>query len=334
MRFQIVPEWAPQRALLLAFPHPQSDWAAYDYTEVVRPFIQMVQAISYSQPVYLLCHDSSSVKSYFCQKERISFIECPYDDTWVRDYGPISLCDGQSVKLVDFCFNGWGGKYEADRDNAVTNRLCQSGYFGTTPLMSIDFELEGGAIEYDGNGTLMVTTSCLCNSNRNGGPSKAKVEEVLRNSLGIKRVLWLENGYLEGDDTDGHIDMLARFANSTTILYQSCDDRSDPQYEALRLMEEELKAFRDIDGKHYTLIALPMPKALYYEQQRLPASYANFLITNSAVLLPTYGDKESDLKAIEIFKEQFAGREIIPIDARVLVRQGGSIHCSTMQIAK
>jgi agmatine deiminase len=236
------------------------------------------------------------------------------------------------VLYPDFTFDGWGGKFEASLDNAVNRALHKKGYMGTTPLESIDFILEGGSIESDGAGTIMTSSRCLCNPNRNGNLGKKEIEEKLEKYLGARRILWLEHGYLAGDDTDGHVDMLARFASADTIVYLKCSDKNDEHYDELNKMEDQLHSFRRADGKPYRLMPLPMCEARFNEKgERLPASYANFLIANRALLYPVYGD-ENDKTAGELFKKLFTGREIIPIPCSELIKQGGSLHCSTMQI--
>jgi agmatine deiminase len=262
----------------------------------------------------------------------MTFIEIPTNDTWIRDYGYISIEQDGEVKLLDFTFDGWGGKYEASLDNAVNSRLHQKGYLGITRLETIDFVLEGGSIESDGAGTILTTSTCLCNPNRNGGLTKQQIEEKLQTYLGAQRVLWLDHGYLAGDDTDSHIDTLARFVNPTTIMYVKCEDREDEHYEALQKMETQLQGFTTTEGKPYTLIPLPMCEAKYNDKkERLPATYANFLITNDALVYPTYEDK-NDEKAGALFKEVFPDKEVIPVNCLKLIEQGGSLHCSTMQI--
>jgi agmatine deiminase len=212
--------------------------------------------------------------------------------------------------------------------------LSKKGYFGSTTLQTIDFVLEGGSIESDGMGTILTTSECLCNHNRNGGLSKDVIETKLTEYLGAKRVLWLDHGYLAGDDTDSHIDTLARFVNPTTIAYVQCKDESDEHYEALLAMEKQLTTFETTDGKPYTLVPLPMVSAIIDDEgNRLGATYANFLITNHALLYPTYGVKE-DEPAKECFKSLFPALEIIPINCTRLIEQGGSLHCSTMQVYK
>jgi agmatine deiminase len=325
-------EWAKQRAILMAFPHKNSDWRD-DLSSALTPFIRIAQAIAYSQPVYIVCDDKEYISGLFCSTQNMSFIEISTDDTWTRDYGYISIVEGGEVKLLDFVFDGWGGKFEASLDNGVNKILHQKGYLGTTPLESIDFVLEGGSIESDGEGTLLTTIACLCNPNRNGGMSRGEIEKRLERYLGAKRVLWLDSGYLAGDDTDSHIDTLARFVSVDTIVYVQCLDREDEHYKSLQKMENQLQKFRTIDGDAYNLIPLPMVSAKYDKKNnRLPATYANFLITNGALLYPTYSTKE-DKEVYEIFKGLFPDREIIPIECSRLIEQGGSLHCSTMQIA-
>ncbi len=331
MRRMMPPEWAKQRAILMAFPHKNSDWAE-DLNSALSPFIRIAQAVAYAQAVYIICDDKKKISDMFCSTQNMSFIEIDTNDTWTRDYGYISIFDDEEVRLLDFIFDGWGGKFEASLDNGLNRTLHKKGYLGTTPLESIDFVLEGGSIESDGEGTIMTTTACLCNPNRNGGLSKRDIEQKLEEYLGAKRVLWLDHGYLAGDDTDSHIDTLARFVSKDTIVYVSCEDKEDEHYAQLKKMEEELMCFKMIDGGTYNLVALPMVSAKYdRNNKRLPATYANFLITNKALLYPTYSVKE-DRMAHKIFKTLFKEREIIPIECSKLIEQGGSLHCSTMQI--
>lgn len=329
-------EWEKQRAVLLSFPHEETDWHNIDNEAELEaslsPFIRIAQAIAYGQAVYIICKDKEKISSMFCSTRNMTFIEIPTNDTWIRDYGCISIKENDEVRLLDFTFDGWGGKFEASLDNTVNRTLHQKGYLGITPLEQIDFVLEGGSLESDGEGTILTTSACLCNPNRNGGLSKKEIEEKLHTYLGAQRVLWLDHGYLAGDDTDSHIDTLARLVNKTTIMYVKCEDKNDEHYEALQKMEAQLKSFTTMEGQAYTLIPLPMCEAKYNdEKERLPATYANFLITNDALIYPTYGDK-NDTKVGEIFKEVFPDKEIIPINCLKLIEQGGSLHCSTMQI--
>jgi len=324
-------EWHKQRAILMAFPHKNTDWAD-DLTTALTPFIRIAQAIAYREPVYILCDNKDDISSMFCSTRNMSFIEIPTNDTWSRDYGYISIIKDEEVKLIDFKFDGWGGKFEASLDNKVNINLHKKGYLGTTPLESIDFILEGGSIDSNGEGTILTTTKCLCNINRNGGLSKAEIENRLDDYLGVKRVLWLDYGYLAGDDTDSHIDTLARFVSIDTIIYIQCLDKEDEHYIELKNMEEQLKSFRTPENRPYNIIPLPMPTAKFDKKgNRLPATYVNFLITNEALIYPTYSVKEDKI-AHNIFNEIFSEKEIIPIECSRLIMQGGSIHCSTMQI--
>jgi agmatine deiminase len=327
-------EWEPHNVVLMAFPHEETDWARYeDWEAVTAPFVRTAQAIAYYQMIYMLTRDAAAIKPLFCSTTNIIFIEAEYDDTWTRDYGAISLEEEGAKKLLDFTFDGWGGKFDATRDNAINTFLASKGFLGGTPVESIDYVLEGGSIESDGAGTIMTTSSCLCHPNRNGGLDKKGVEKHLREYLGAQRVLWLDHGTILGDDTDGHIDTLARFVNRDTIAYVTCDNPDDPHYKPLKAMEEQLRTFRTPEGDAYTLVPLPMPAPkLNAEGKRLPATYANFLITNGAVVYPTYKDP-NDKKVGEILGGLFPDREIIPIGAMPLIEEGGSIHCSTMPLA-
>ncbi len=326
-------EWERQRCVLMSFPHEETDWAKDDLDAALSPFIRIAQAIAYGEAVYIICKDKTKISDMFCSTRNMTFIEIPVNDTWIRDYGYISINENGQIKLLNFTFDGWGGKFEASLDNAVNSTLHKKGYMGITALENIDFVLEGGSVESDGEGTILTTTQCLLNPNRNEGLSKEVLEKRLHDHLGAKQVLWLDYGYLSGDDTDSHIDTLARFVNTTTIAYVKCDDKADEHYEALQKMEVQLKEFKTNEGKSYTLVPLPMCEAKYDRQgNRLPATYANFLITNNALIYPTYSDK-NDKKAGKIFKEMFPDREIIPVNCLKLIEQGGSLHCSTMQVA-
>ena len=330
-------EWEKQRCVLMSFPHKETDWYDPDnpnsLNEALSPFIRIAQAIAYAEAVYIICQEKEKIASMFCTTQNMTFIEIPTNDTWIRDYGYISCIEEGQTTLLDFTFDGWGGKFEAVLDNGVNRILYQKGYMGTTPLKQIDFVLEGGSIESDGEGTILTTSTCLCNPNRNGGLSKEEVEKRLESYLGAKRILWLNHGYLAGDDTDSHIDTLARFVNQETIVYVKCDNSSDEHYEALKAMEAQLQTFRQANGKPYRLVPLPMCEAKFdKEGKRLPATYANFLITNKALIYPTYSD-QNDQKVGELFKSLFPDKEIIPVNCEKLIEEGGSLHCSTMQVA-
>ena len=332
-------EWEPQRCVVMSFPHVGTDW--YDPSDpqslhkALTPFIRIAQAIAYKEPVYILCDEVDAIKSLFCSTYNMIFWKLPSNDTWIRDFGPIGIEEDGQTKLLDFTFDGWGGKFDAELDNAVNRKLHATGLLAPLAMESIDFVLEGGSIESDGRGTILTTASCLCHPNRNGGLNKAQVEAKLHDYLGATRILWLEHGYLAGDDTDGHIDTLARFVSPDTIVYAACDDPDDEHYDALQAMKRELESFNTAEGKPYRLVPLPLPRAIYDDNgRRLPATYANFLITNDALVFPTYADQERDKQAEAIFKELFPTKEVIGVNCLKLIEQGGSLHCSTMQIAR
>ena len=254
------------------------------------------------------------------------------NDTWARDHGFITLTDDEGHhRLLDFCFNGWGEKFPAELDNAINRRLYDEGKLGGKYVDCLDFVLEGGSIESDGRGTVFTTTGCLLAPHRNQPLTKDDIEERLKRELHAERILWIDHGNLTGDDTDGHIDTLVRICPDDTLLYMGCDDPDDEQYDELRLMEEQLKTFRTLEGKPYRLLKLPMPRPIYDGDDRLPATYANFLIINGAVLCPTYAQPDLDAEALRIIGEAFPDREIVGIDCRSIIKQHGSLHCCTMQ---
>jgi len=335
---RVIAEWERQRCILMSFPHEHTDW--YDpqtpasLNEALSPFIRIAQAIAYKEAVYIICREKEKIASMFCSTRNITFIEIPTNDTWIRDYGYLSIAEEKETRLLDFVFDGWGGKFDAALDNRVNTVLHQKGYMGITPLEPIDFVLEGGSVESDGKGTILTTSQCLCNPNRNSGLTKEEVERKLHEYLGAKRILWLDHGYLSGDDTDSHIDMLARFTDAETITYVKCEESDDEHYHALKAMEEQLQTFRQENGEPYRLVPLPMCEARYDSAgKRLPASYANFLITNDALVFPTYNDSQNDRKAEEALRALFPGKEMIPVNCLKLIEEGGSLHCSTMQVA-
>ncbi len=323
-------QWEKQDCIMMVFPHKNSDWAD-DLESAKSVFVKMASAICFKQKLILICDDIEAVKSLFCYTDKITFVKLASDDTWIRDFGVISVYEDGVRKLIDFQFNAWGGKFPFLLDNEITKKLHSMCYFGVSKLQCEDFVLEGGSIESDGCCTILTTSKCLLNPNRNPQLNKNQIEDKLKTTLGAKRILWLNHGELLGDDTDAHIDTLARFIDRHTIAYVSCDDKTDPQYDELLKMKMQLKTFLRGDGKPYRLIPLPLPSPKYKKGKRLPATYANFLITNFAVLLPVYEDVQ-DKKMITLFKELFPSREIIPINSIRLIEEGGSIHCSTMDV--
>jgi len=265
-------------------------------------------------------------------RSKVRVYEVPSNDTWARDHGPVTVYEDSAPLLLDFVFNGWGGKFPAELDNVVTRRLHERGAYGNARLETVDFILEGGAIDSDGAGTVLTTSQCLLTPTRNVGLTRNQIDATLRNTLGLDRVLWLNHGYLAGDDTDSHVDTLARFCDASTIAYVSCADPDDEHYESLAAMERELTAFRTPDGAPYHLVALPLPSACYDDDgARLPATYANFAIVNGAVLAPVYEVPE-DGDALALLAQCFPDREVVGVPCRTLISQHGSLHCVTMQI--
>ncbi len=323
---------------MLTWPHAQSDWAPILH-QVEPVFTAIAAAIARYETVLIACHDeavrtqvAARLGSAGVPEARLRLLVAPANDTWARDHGPITVLCQDEPTLLDFGFNGWGGKYASELDNLITRRLHALGAFGDAPLETVDLILEGGSIEVDGQGTLLTTTRCLLSATRNPGRTRAQIEAELAERLGITRFLWLEHGYLAGDDTDSHIDTLARLCDPSTIAYVACDDPADEHYDDLKSMEKELQAFRTAAGQPYRLVALPWPRARFdNDGARMPATYANFLIINGAVLVPTYADA-ADHVALERLRGCFPEREVIGIDCLPLIYQHGSLHCVTMQI--
>ena len=298
----------------------------------------MAKTISARENLIIVTPEPAHVRQLFeralttRELAHISFCKAPTNDTWARDHGFISLLAPEGLHLLDFCFNGWGEKFPADLDNEINRRMMEQSILKGQYEDHLDFVLEGGSIESDGKGTILTTSKCLLAPHRNQPQTKEQIEARLLEMLHAERILWLDFGYLAGDDTDSHIDTLARFCSEDTIAYVQCLDKNDEHYSELRLMEAQLQEFRTMSGKPYRLIPLPMAKAIYDKDgNRLPATYANFLIINGAVLMPTYGDSTNDRKAEEQLRKAFPQRDIIGIDCRTLITQHGSLHCCTMQ---
>ena len=315
--YRLPAEWEPQSGVQLTWPHADTDWAPM-LDEITETYHQMAEAIKRYEPVLI--------------------VEPPTNDTWARDHGFITLvpcAPNLEPRLLDFKFNGWGEKFPADLDNAINRRLYDEGRVKGQYVDCLDFVLEGGSIESDGRGTVFTTTGCLMAPHRNQPMTQQQIEERLKETLCAERIVWIDHGALTGDDTDGHIDTLVRICPDDTLLYMGCDAPTDEQYHELKLMEQQLQELRTIDGRPYRLLKLPMPHPIYERgerrEERLPATYANFLIINGAVLCPTYGQPDLDNEALRIIGEAFPHRDIIGIDCRSIIRQHGSLHCCTMQ---
>ncbi len=333
-------EWEPQGAVIVAWPHAATDWA-YMLSEVETCYIDLIRAIARHATAIVVAPDTSCVKEKLTGIEpgRVVFFDAPTNDTWTRDYGVITTVDADGTPVLnDFGFNAWGGKFDSVLDNGITRRMVDAGMLRGRYNDMNRFILEGGSIESDGKGTLLTTVSCLLTPTRNaamcGNPSE--IERVLAETLGVRKVLWLDRGAMIGDDTDGHIDTIARLAPNDTILYcgPGWGSPTSPQSEQLQGMAEALGNFTNADGHRFNLIELPLPEPVFDSDDghRLPATYANFLILNDAVLMPTYGQPDNDRRAVMALQVAFPDHIIETVDCRPLVRQHGSLHCATMQV--
>ena len=306
-------EWEHQSMVQLTWPHEGTDWATI-LDEITAVYEKMAREIRKREP--LLIVDS-----------------IPHNDTWARDHGFITIEEtsfdqkSKALVLLDFCFNGWGEKFEATLDNQINKRLYEQGLVKGIYEDHLDFVLEGGSIESDGKGTVFTTECCLMAPHRNQPLTKEEIEDRLKEWLGAERIVWLQHGSLIGDDTDGHIDTLVRICPNDTLLYTG----GDKDHPDLALMEEELKNLRTMEGSPYRLLKLPLPQPIFDNGDRLPATYANYLVINGSVLVPTYNQPDLDEEAMRIVGQAFPDREIVGIDCRTVIKQHGSLHCCTMQ---
>lgn len=300
-------EWEPQSAVQLTWPHKDTDWAPI-LPEITAVYEEMKREIESRETVIVVD-------------------DIPHNDTWARDHGFITVEENGQLILLDFKFNGWGEKFAAELDNDINRQLYEQQLVKGIYESHLDFVLEGGSIESDGKGTIFTTTCCLMAPHRNQPLTQQEIELQLKEWLGAERIVWINHGSLIGDDTDGHIDTLVRIAPNDTLLYIGADD----EHPDLLLMEQELQQLRTIDGHPYRLLRLPMPRPIYDDGERLPATYANYLVINGAVLVPTYNQPDLDQEAISTIGKAFPDREIIGIDCRAVIRQHGSLHCCTMQ---
>jgi len=331
-----IAEWELNGPVLLALPHCDTDWFNILH-EAVDQYSRLINAlVSHGENVVLIVADEAEAREALreCPLTGITFIEMPTNDTWTRDYGPIAVERHGRVRALDFGFNGWGLKFAADRDNLVNLNMSLGGFMPAGMYRNLrDFILEGGSIETDGKGTLLTTSRCLLSPNRNGGGTRAEIGETLMRELGVDHILWLDYGALIGDDTDSHIDTLCRMAPGNTILFTGCRDMDDPQFEELLHMRAQLSMFRNAEGEPFNLLELPLPAAVYDEEgNRLPATYANYLVTPRSIYMPVYGQPENDRLACEIVRVAFPDHEVVPVDCVTLTKQHGSLHCSTMTL--
>jgi agmatine/peptidylarginine deiminase len=325
---RLLPEWYPQWGVLIAWPHADSDWAPR-LDEVEAVYRELARAVTAREELLILCRDSrhhdhirEQLTGTGVDAERVHFQQMPFDDTWTRDYGPLAL---EGPELADFTFNGWGGKYEARQDNSVNARIPWR-----APLRPSALVLEGGAIDTDGVGTLLTTRGCMRHAGRNPNPAYPGLEARIRDALGVDDIIELEHGALAGDDTDGHVDMLARFCGPASLAYVQCLDERDTHHAELSALERELTALAR--ARHWRLTPLPLPRPVHDEQgKRLPATYANFLILNDAVLMPIYGESTDEAARLQL-QSAFPERVVETVYCRPLLHQGGSLHCATLQL--
>ena len=336
-RRRLPAEWEDQDGVLMAWPHVGTDWEP-DLEAVQRVTVDIAREITKFERLVVAAPDPEDAAQCMGRGgvflDRVRFHAVETNDTWARDFGPVTVFEDNEPIILDFGFNGWGLKFPACHDNLITRRLGDKGAFGNRHPETVGFVLEGGSIESDGMGTILTTAECLLSANRNPHMDRSGIEALLGEKLGAERILWLENGSLAGDDTDAHVDTLARFCPDDTIIYTACDDPGDEHYGPLRDMAEELKSFRTVEGRPYRMVPLPWPHACYDENGgRIPATYANFLIINGSVLVPTYGSKQ-DNAAIETIRKVFPDRRVTGIPCFPLLNGHGSLHCITMQIPK
>ena len=332
---RIPAEWEKQGFVQLTWPHSDTEW--YDLPHVLDCYVNVTRAILRYEPLLIVCRDIAECKADMAARGfspkglPVRLVECPLNDTWARDHGAISVWDGTRKCILDFVFNGWGLKFGSNLDNQITRTIYKDGAFaGDVEYVDMrPFVLEGGSIDTDGCGTLMATSECLCSLNRNEYLTREEIEKELCQAFGLQRILWVDHGGIVGDDTDSHIDILARFCSADTIAYTRCEDPSDPNFGPLKEMEAQLRTFRTLDGKPYNLVPLPLPDALYLDDYRLPGSYANFLLVNGGVLIPG-ADSPKDAVAAAQLKKVFPDRKVEIIDCRALLSGHGGLHCITM----
>ena len=335
--FRLPAEWEQQSGIQLTWPHANTDWKPY-LEDITKVFVDMAKVITSEELLVVATPEIDTVRNQLSQEltksqlDNVIFYDIDTNDTWARDHAPLTLItDSKETCVLDFKFNGWGEKFEWRKDNNITSQLNDCGAYHSDYENDTDFVLEGGSIESDGKGSVFTTTFCLMAEHRNQPLTREEVEERLLKSLHAKRIVWLDYGQLIGDDTDGHIDTIVRLAPNDTIIYNGCDDESDEQYNDFKSLEEQLHQIKTIDGQSYNLLRLPMPDAMYDDGERLPATYANFVITNKSVICPTYSQPTRDNIAMEVLQRAFPNHNIVGIDASTVVRQHGSLHCLTMQ---
>lgn len=311
-------EWEEQELLLISLPHVNSDWA-YVLDDIMQSYICFVRAVSKFQKVLLISPFKEDFDRYFKEISNCEFLQIQTDDTWIRDYGAIDFKEDGILKSYDFTFNAWGDKFGSSQDNLVNKELFK---YLKGELIEVPFIFEGGSIDFNGKGVALTTSKCLLNENRNSNLTKAQIDLKVKELFGLEKIIWLEHGHLSGDDTDAHVDTLARFINEDTIAYCSCEDRSDEHYDELKKMEDELKQ------SGFNLLPIPIPKPIYEGKRRLGATYLNFIFVNGGFILPAY-EASSDEVAKQLFETVIKDRQIVLVDATKFILQNGSLHCAS-----
>ena len=329
-------EWEPQAATWLSWPHNKETWPG-KFEPIPDVFTKIVKALTPYQHVHINIVDDAMHKEVLrlltlsrIDHSKFTLHKIPTNDAWCRDHGPAFVVNPESpepLAIIDWGYNAWGGKYPPyDLDDIVPTRI---GEMRKLPVFYPGIVMEGGSIDVNGDGCLLTSKSCLLNENRNPALTPKEIEEFLTDYYNVTKILWLNDG-IAGDDTDGHIDDTARFVNSTTIVAAVESNRNDENYPILQKNLSMLKEMTDVHGEHFRIVELPMPEPIVFNGQRVPASYANFLIANDIVLVPTFRD-DKDALAIEILQREFQDRTVTGIDCYDLVWGLGTLHCISQQ---
>ncbi|MES2388175.1 MAG: agmatine deiminase family protein [Bacteroidota bacterium] len=330
-------EWEPHAATWLSWPHKEASWPD-KIDEIFPVYAAFIKEVAAGEKVNINVNDAAMqafaenhLRKAGADMANIAFHLNPSNDAWCRDHGPAFLVNPKAAQpkiIVDWGYNAWGDKYPPyDLDDEIPTQIATA--YGI-PVFLPGIVMEGGSVDFNGRGTLLTSRACLLNPNRNPTLSQSEIEGFLRNYYGVSNILWLNDGIV-GDDTDGHIDDITRFVNHNTVVTVIEENEEDENYELLQENLELLKTFKLEDGSPLNIISLPMPKPVVWEDQRLPASYANFYIANAAVIVPTYGDETNDAKALEILTACFPDRKVIGLDSTDLIWGLGSFHCLSQQ---
>src|SRR5690349_8936772 len=343
--YSFPPEWSPHTATWFSWPRPEGISFPGKYHTVPENLARIMCEIQAREQVHINVPNEnwayvvrSQLTEHGCPTKNIFFHFIKTNESWCRDHGPAFVVRRKKMRtkkatkaqgaIVDWGFNAWGGKYPPyDDDDAVPTRIAEE---LKLPVFYPKIVMEGGAVDFNGVGTVLTTESCLLNKNRNPGLSKKRIEQYLKDYYGQKHVCWLGDGIV-GDDTDGHVDDLARFVDARTVVIAVEEDKKDENYEILEDNRRRLRLLKDQDGRRFDVIEIPMPGVVEHDGQRLPATYVNFYFVNGALLVPTYRHKKNDRKAMEILQKALPGREVIGIDCTELIWGLGAIHCLTQQ---